>query len=515
MKKIQQLLLYPHPLKLDYLDSLMKRFRHAGYDAVMIEYCHSFPYRKAAGYAVAGNAYSLPEIAEIDRMARENHLEVLPKGISFSHLGRLRSCGKYTHLIDGDGLDLTSHEAVSLLSESVLELADAHPQSRIIHIGGDEIFHFGKNAAAGALIQKKGISWWYVNYLNRVFAEVRMKRPELRLAVWSDMLIKYPESISALDPAMVIFYWDYWGFGEDDCPILSTGGGCPDLFVLDRDRLPRDLAKILRCRSVRDGAELVSEHTEIFGEVRRLRLDGQSAKARSFPYLEWFRKFNFDVVSCALPYPEKSSIMGNYAEKIDHLRSFSRRSKEYGALAMMSCLWQPWWPLFEAVMPALMSAPVLFEDSELEDLAFYSRAALRLGDGWTPEMLKQCFMFANAFELNDLLTVNWERKTPKTYWRIEENCKEEYARAKQVAEAPQVNCPGEALRFFIDDVRLRAEMQLALLDSGKIPVELVDQWRMKKHHFLCLAFNWYCEETAKKVTAERYPDILEHKKLEP
>lgn len=64
-----------------------------------------------------------------------------------------------------------------------------------------------------------------------------------------------------MDKSIVMFYWDYWAMGEESA-FLSIGGGCPDIFVLDRSGLPRDLNKMFRNPVIRNAGELPLNHFE-------------------------------------------------------------------------------------------------------------------------------------------------------------------------------------------------------------------------------------------------------------
>lgn len=509
MKKIQQLLLYPYLFRRQYVLDLLEEFKAAGYDAVMLEYCNAFPYRRRARRAVSRPAYSRADVAAFQRRANELSLEIIPKGISFSHAAEMLRLPEYRHLDDGGSCNLGLAESAVLMAESLLELAAGHPDARMIHLGGDEMFHFGKAPEAAAAIREKGVSRYYVDFVNTVAALVRETRPELRVAVWSDMLIKYPEAIDRLDSGVVIFYWDYWSFGDADCPIVSIGGGCPDMFVLNQARLPRDLARLLQNKSVRRADLLPEEHLQYFASYYQMSPDRR--RCRSFPYLQWFRNHRLDVVACALSYPEKSTFLANFAEKIDHLKSFSARAHETGAAAMMSCLWQPWWPLPAAMMPALSGAAVWMEHPEFSVAQFYESLAGRLGAPWTPGLLQSFFEYANDFDFNDVLTTDWQVQTwEQKFAALPEElaARGEEARLRPVTGGIPGFAIGGFLAFIVADVRLRAQMELALIKQKKIPPKLRRQFSTHRKIFRRFCRQYYRSSVIEAIVTAWYGGVL-------
>lgn len=175
------------------------------------------------------------------------------------------------------------------------------------------MFGFGRTPESCTALMKEGFSSMYVDFVNAIAAG--LKSEGVRIAIWSDTLIRYPQALEKLDKSIVMFYWDYWAMGEESA-FLSIGGGCPDIFVLDRSGLPRDLNKMFRNPVIRNAGELPLNHFERYHNYWRWS-PGQK-RARSFPYVEFLREFGLDVVSCFLPYTEKGSILSNYAEKLPH-----------------------------------------------------------------------------------------------------------------------------------------------------------------------------------------------------
>ena len=63
--------------------------RHAGGNALLIEYEDMFPYRGSVEVASALNSFTPDDIVELLGMAKENGLEVIPLVQTFGHLEHL------------------------------------------------------------------------------------------------------------------------------------------------------------------------------------------------------------------------------------------------------------------------------------------------------------------------------------------------------------------------------------------------------------------------------------------
>ena len=400
-RKLQHLSLSPATWSVERLKKFFEFFARYGGTGILLDYKTAFPYTGTLKNLRAGNAYTEQEIGELCAHAEKLGLEIIPKGISFSHAEAILKCPEFADLADGKALNLAREESVELLLESSRQLIQLHPGCRMVHLGGDEIFQFTLAPESYAFASVHGKSALYVDFLNR-FAE-RAGKWNLSFGIWSDMLIRYPEAIDSLNRNYTIFYWDYWGFGER-CPFLSIGGGCSDILLLDRKALPRDLGKILRNSNVRNAEEIPYGLLERYQPYWELPSDRRSV--RSFPYIRYFRDHGFRVISSCLTYPEKGSVLSNFAEKLDHVRSFARRSLEDGAEGMLSCYWSPFWPDLELMEPAIRIYLELCEQPDRSDRQLLDSC---VPDGWTRNAFELYLRTANDFEFNDFLSIEWTR----------------------------------------------------------------------------------------------------------
>jgi hypothetical protein len=393
----------PHTYRIDYLRTALARAQALGYSGIYLEFEETFPYQTHPGLA-AGAAYTPAEIAEINGMVTALGLRCCIKGFSFSHSDAICQHPAYQALseVGGNSLDLSNPDAARLMCELGDDLLRLAPDCELVHFGGDEISPFAQGPRSSTLARQLGRSALFIQFVNTLSRHFAGKGK--RIAIWSDMLIRYPQAIDELDRSVVIFYWDYWSYG-DRVPFLTIGGGCPDMFALDRDALHGELEKLFRSPMVRPKEEIPIGHLRYFAEEYALDADMQSA--RSFPFLAWFKAKGFEVVCGMLSYPEKGSCVPRWGEKIEHLRGWSRRGHAQGADGYLSCLWQPCWPNLACTWLGHAMAAALVQQPELPDSDVPAAVAQRLDNGWSPATVQALLYATEHFEFADTMDAFW------------------------------------------------------------------------------------------------------------
>jgi len=494
--KIFHLRLADAPYKIEYLEALLPRMAKHGYDTVLLEYENAFPFEACER---SQHAYTMEEVARIEMIAAAHGLATIPRGLSFSSGRR----------------DLTDPTILQLMIDTGNELLSAHPRSKLIHFGGDEMFAVAKTPFMVKARLEVGLSGIYVSFANKLATAFAQKRAQI--GIWSDMLIRHPQAIDALDKSAVIFYWDYWSYGERT-PFVSIGGGCPDMCVLDRKAVGGSLKKLFSNPDVRLVEEVPLGHLERFGSY--WRLDSQRHSAESFPYLKWFKEKGLAVVASCLPYPEKGSFLPNFKEKMEHLRWFSKRLHETNGEDFMTCLWQPHWPHFETCIPAFLAALELMENPELSDVEVFQNISAKLGRKWTPVAVEAFLDAGENFEYADVLMPLWGTNdiSRSLSWlaaagmldddlEMAERCQKKITKllTGQWRQIPS----DDFERFLLEDMAWRAECELK--------VQAKDQSRIKSLHkegialelrFRAFAMEWHKIAVVEELADARYKPWL-------
>jgi Glycosyl hydrolase family 20, catalytic domain len=509
--KIQHLRLCPHSMRTEHIKELFEKFAGAGFNTVFIEYEYVYPYKNFPDLKNDAT-YSAKEIASIVKSAKDCNLQIIPKGLSFSHISSLLKLDKYRHLKDGSGgLNLLNPESFEIMLSSGKEIIESHPDTTLIHFGGDEIFDFPRLPETNSYVVKNGISSLYVQFVNKLAKE--FKKRGVKIAIWSDMLIRYPDSIDDLDKDVIIFYWNYWSYSER-VHFLSIGGGMLDSFILDRSHLPVDLEKIFRVSIAREKCEIPIGHVDTFKEY--WEMDNEWESCAGFPYLKWFRDKGLDVVSAMLPYPEKGSFLPNMTEKIDHVRTFLKKTKEHSALGFVSCCWQDNWPLLETVWPGMLFALAANDNPELSNDEIFKLVVQKLDHFGNEDMLKKYFSAGRYFEFADLLDPFWG-KIPiceRVDWLRRANwLEDDNKRARGVIERSCKLLNGAFLelpedcyeKLVLEDINWRAHCQIACATAdGTAAKKLINDGEILAERMAVFFDTWYSNHSAIELNKQRY-----------
>jgi hypothetical protein len=465
--KMAQLDMHAHVMTVDYLDILFGRLAACGYNAVLLAYRDKFPYTSYPELS-APDAYTPEQVAEIDRMAVRHGLEIVPLGFQFSHASAIVQHPRFKHLAGDGGLDLLNDESVEVIVKTARDILRAHPSARLVHTGGDEMGGFGGRPAIGRYVRTHGASQYYVQFVNKLATALRSDG--IRVGIWSDMLIRYPEALPALDTSAVIFYWDYWSYGERT-PFVTIGGGLPDMYILDWPGFRGDLRKLFLVGWPKPPADLPWDHVRRF--ERYWQMDPAGKSVRSFPYAAWFRDHGLDVVGALTTYPEKSSFLPDFLGKFSHVRAFSQRLRESGGMGCLACLWAMHFPLPETVWPSWLAASIFMDQPGLTDDEVCALTAERLGGHWTPATVKDYFGVGSDFEAADLIAPTWSDKlslVERMTWLREAGALEDdmaMCRASRAKAEALLNGAWKTLspdvheRFMLEDTIWRARLQIA------------------------------------------------------
>jgi hypothetical protein len=201
-----------YPRILDWLEW----FAACGYTGIVWEYEDRLPWESWPGTFRPG--YSREEWSTIWAKCRELGLEIIPLVQTHGHLEWLLKFDRYAPWREnGCWNEICPHnpESVSAIQNWIGEVRRLHPDSRYIHIGGDETWNL---ASCPACIREAGSSAdgkldLYLRHL-RLMAETVL-RLGARPIVWGDMFWREgkPELAARLPPETILIDWQYTGAG--------------------------------------------------------------------------------------------------------------------------------------------------------------------------------------------------------------------------------------------------------------------------------------------------------------
>ncbi|WP_336762202.1 glycoside hydrolase family 3 N-terminal domain-containing protein [Paenibacillus sp. USHLN196] len=199
--------------KPELLTAYLAEFARYKTNAVLIEYEDKFPFQAHPEFAHSKHALSRSQLEELKRNAHEHFMEIIPLQQSFGHLEYVLRHEAWRHLRETEhstGEICPSHpESFGLITTLLGEMIDAHPDSRYIHLGCDEVYSLCE--CERCKIEFGGVrERAFIAFLNRLiaFTAERGKQP----IFWHDMLDKCPpEELAKLDRRSAAMIWIYNG----------------------------------------------------------------------------------------------------------------------------------------------------------------------------------------------------------------------------------------------------------------------------------------------------------------
>ncbi|OAX47151.1 beta-N-acetylhexosaminidase [Paenibacillus sp. AD87] len=199
--------------KPELLTKYLAEFARYKTNAILIEYEDKFPFQSHPEFAHLQHALSRSQLEELKSNAHEHFIEIIPLQQSFGHLEYVLRHEGWRHLRETEqstGEICPSHpETFGLITTLLEEMIEAHPDSRYIHLGCDEVYSLCEcercKIEFGSVRERA-----FIAFLNRLiaFTAERGKQP----IFWHDMLDKCPPGeLAKLDQRSVAMIWIYNG----------------------------------------------------------------------------------------------------------------------------------------------------------------------------------------------------------------------------------------------------------------------------------------------------------------
>lgn len=190
--KIVHLDLKGAPPKIGYYKYLLPLFKELGATGILIEYEDMFPFDGKIKDISAGNSYTKDDISTIQNLARENHLMVIPLIQTFGHLEFILKLDKYKDYREVPRYPQvvcpTYNKTILLIYEIIDQVVAAHPNSKHLHIGADEVYQIGDcSRCINTMIKnhwtKKQL---FLDHVSKVANYIKEKYPHIAVLMWDD-----------------------------------------------------------------------------------------------------------------------------------------------------------------------------------------------------------------------------------------------------------------------------------------------------------------------------------------
>ena len=183
-------------------------WKECGYDGIVWEYDDRIPWKSWPGTWRGG--YTSEEHRRLMLACRRLGLEMIPLIQTLGHLEWLLKHDSYRHLRENgvvSELCPLHPDAIPLLKRWIDEIASLHPDSRFLHLGGDETMHLGTCPKCASHDKMR----LYSDHMSKLCAYALKKG--LRPMVWADVFLreKRIEFASFLPEGTILVDWHYDG----------------------------------------------------------------------------------------------------------------------------------------------------------------------------------------------------------------------------------------------------------------------------------------------------------------
>ena len=195
----------------DYLKASLEKFAYYKINAVLVEYEDKFPFEKHPVLRNK-NALSRSQVKELQDIARNNFIELVPLVQCLGHAEYVLRHPEYSYVAEGD-LNCqqycpSNNKTFELFKDFASEILPLH-DSEFIHIGGDEARQLGECSICSDKVKKNGKIGLYFEYIKKVCDYIVSlgKRP----VIWDDMLTRNfcGNLLKKLPPETVLCCWNY------------------------------------------------------------------------------------------------------------------------------------------------------------------------------------------------------------------------------------------------------------------------------------------------------------------
>ena len=194
------------------LVSLLKVFSAAGFNAVLVEWEDTFPWRVDARFRCE-TAYSLKDVEAFYAEAQWLDMEVIPLVQCLGHMETPLTPSGYEHLREvpnrSDVLNPLASGARELVQRMVDEVIAVSPP-RHVHLGGDEAWSFGTHPATRQFIEQHGRGALYLHHVEPILESLNARG--IRPILWHDMMVHWDDdSLRRLAAKADLCVWGYAG----------------------------------------------------------------------------------------------------------------------------------------------------------------------------------------------------------------------------------------------------------------------------------------------------------------
>ncbi|OGV52357.1 MAG: hypothetical protein A2017_09040 [Lentisphaerae bacterium GWF2_44_16] len=193
------------------LNVILDRMFEAKLNCLLIEYEAMYPWSGKHSVISCKDAFTEKEVKSIVKKAGERGIEIIPLVQTLGHVYHLLIHKEYKYCEESpehpQQLCPLKEASFKLACELIDDTMRLHPESRYIHLGGDECRQLGVCPECAAFAAKHGKYMLHAQFYKRLTDYVVSKG--LTPIIWHDIAIKAPEALRDFNEKVVFHFWNY------------------------------------------------------------------------------------------------------------------------------------------------------------------------------------------------------------------------------------------------------------------------------------------------------------------
>ncbi|XP_076438780.1 uncharacterized protein LOC143277762 [Babylonia areolata] len=199
LERIVHLDLKGAPPLVSYLEKLFPLLKTMGATGILMEYEDMFPYFGNLSVLASGRAYSLSDLQRIQTAAKDSGLEIIPLVQTFGHMEFVLKFKEFSGLREHDYtpqvLTPVRGDSYMLIYSMLEQVLKAHPESRRIHLGCDEVYGLGQGQSNTFMTsQRMTPGKLFLQHVAKVARHLKSSFPGVQSLIWDDWLRSLPYS---------------------------------------------------------------------------------------------------------------------------------------------------------------------------------------------------------------------------------------------------------------------------------------------------------------------------------
>ncbi len=191
---------------MDFLKYQVRRYAEMKINMMMQYVENTVKTKNHPEFAPEDGSLTIEEWKELSDYARQYNVTVVGGFQSFGHFNNILKIPEYSHLGEnGTLLSPMFVESYKFLDDIYSEMIPAF-QAPFFNVNCDETFDLGKGASK-KLVDSLGYAEVYYRHIIKLYKLV--KKHHVRMIMWGDILLKYPELLKKLPKDIIIGTWTY------------------------------------------------------------------------------------------------------------------------------------------------------------------------------------------------------------------------------------------------------------------------------------------------------------------